>query len=96
VSRRSPYIITLTEEERQELALRAKQYSLPHRVVVRAKIILMAADGLNNDVIASKVGVPRQIVSKWRKRFYEQRMDGLRDLPRGPVPRRRPGPPAPA
>ena len=47
--------------------------------MVRAKIVLLAAQELSNDQIAAKLDMPRQIVSKWRKRFFEQRLDGLSD-----------------
>jgi hypothetical protein len=49
---------------------RAAKYTSPYRDVVRAKIVLMAADGLRNDVIASRLSLQGQIVSKWRKRFF--------------------------
>ncbi|HEV3112013.1 MAG TPA: hypothetical protein VGY99_16115, partial [Candidatus Binataceae bacterium] len=62
--RRSPYKITLTAEERLELEARARKYTSPYRDVIRAKIILMAAQGLPNDVIGSHLDTPRQIVSK--------------------------------
>ena len=42
----------------------------------------MAAQGLDNKTIGARLSLPRQIVSKWRKRFFEQRLDGLEDLPR--------------
>jgi len=51
-------------------------------MVVRAKAILLAAKGLRNDQIAERISIPRQIVSKWRKRFFEERLDGLENLPR--------------
>ena len=50
---------------------------------MRAKIILMAADGLRNDIIASYLSLQRQIVSKWRKRFFDQRLASLDEEPRG-------------
>jgi transposase len=53
---------------------------------VRARIVLYAADGLGNDLIAARLDTPRQVVSKWRKRFYQQRLAGLADLPRGGRP----------
>jgi len=43
---------------------------------------LMAAEGLENKEIGERLSVPRQIVSKWRKRFFEERLDGLFDRPR--------------
>jgi transposase len=44
-------------------------------------MILLAAQGLQNDQIAANLSVPRQIVSKWRKRFFEERLAGLEDEP---------------
>ena len=81
--RTSPYVINLSKEERQELELRARKYTSPYRDVVRAKIILLAAEGLSNDVISSRLDTPRQIVSKWRQRFYRKRLPGLEEQPRG-------------
>jgi transposase len=46
----------------------------------------MAAQGLRNDQIAAQVSLPRQIVSKWRKRFFEERLEGLENLPRSGRP----------
>ncbi len=88
MSRRSPYEITLSVEERLELEARARRYMSPYRDVIRAKIILMAAQGLPNDAIGSRLDMPRQIVSKWRKRFYEQGFPGLEEEPRGGAPAR--------
>ncbi len=80
--RKSPYPIVLSENERRELERIASQYTLSYYVVVRAKIALMAAQGLDNKAIGEKLSTPREIVSKWRKRFYEKRLDGLQDKPR--------------
>ncbi len=80
--RTSPYGVELTGEERARLGALARSYSAPHRDVIRAKIVLLAADRLSNGEIAARLDIPRQIVSKWRKRFYEQRLAGLRDRPR--------------
>ena len=81
--RTSPYVIDLSKEERAELEVRARKYTSPYRDVIRAKIVLLAAEGLSNDVIASRLDTPRQIVSKWRKRFYRKRLPGLDEQPRG-------------
>jgi transposase len=54
--------------------------------VIRAKIVLLAAEGLSNDVIAARLDTPRQIVSKWRKRFALARLPGLEAQPRGGRP----------
>jgi len=86
--RTSPYIIELTHDEREELEARARRYTSPYRNVIRAKIILLAARGLSNDLIASRLDTPRQIVSKWRKRFSLARLPGLEEQPRGGRPAR--------
>lgn len=80
--RRSPYTIVLTADERAALEAQARRNTLPYRDVVRAKIALLAADGLGNDQIADRLDTRREIVSKWRKRFYEQRLAGLEERPR--------------
>jgi len=84
----SPYRIDLTTAERAELEARARRYTSPYREVVRAKLVLLAAQGLSNDVIAGRLDLPRQVVSKWRKRFWRQRLPGLEELPRGGRPAR--------
>jgi transposase len=54
--------------------------------VVRAKIVLLAAEGLGNDEIAARLDTRREIVSKWRKRFYDDGLAGLEERPRGGRP----------
>lgn len=80
--RSSPYVITLTPNERRVLEARARQYTLPYRDVVRAKIVLLAAEGTQNKEIAERLDMPRPVVSKWRKRFFRERLDGLEDRSR--------------
>jgi len=80
--RTSPYSIELTGEERLALEARARKYTLPYRDVVRARIVLLAAQGLRNDEIARRLDTRREVVSLWRKRFFEQRLAGLEELPR--------------
>jgi len=58
--RTSPYSITLAEAERAELEARARRYTSPYSEVVRAKIVLYAADGLGSDEIAARLDTPRQ------------------------------------
>ena len=86
--RRSPFVIRLTKQERAELEARCKEYTSPHRNVVRAKIVLLASQGLGNDRIAAQLGMPRQIASKWRQQFCIDRLAGLDDRPRGGHPAR--------
>lgn len=80
--RKSPYSIVLSEEEQKELRRRAGKYTLPFFMVVRAKMILLAAQGLNNDEIAVILDTPRKVVSMWRKRFFQKRIAGLEERPR--------------
>ena len=84
--RNSPYSIALTSSEKAALEDIARKYTSPYYQVVRAKAILMAARGLRNDEIAARVSLPRQIISKWRKRFFEERLEGLENLPRSGRP----------
>jgi winged helix-turn helix protein len=84
--RRSPFVIRLTEQERAELEARCKEYTSPYRDVVRAKIVLLASEGLGNERIAAQLGMSRQIASKWRQRFCTDRLPGLDDRPRGGRP----------
>jgi transposase len=80
--RKSPFVIELSEQEREVLEAQARRYTLPYRDVIRAKIVLMAAAGLDNDEIAARLDTRREVVSKWRKRFYQQRLAGLEERPR--------------
>jgi len=85
--RTSPFQIVLSRAEFAELSRRAMKYTLPYYQVVRAKMILLAADGLGNDEIAASLHTRREIVSLWRKRFFEQRLAGLEDQARPGRPR---------
>ena len=85
--RKSPYDVVLSEEEAKELARRAGKYTLPYFMVRRAKIILLAAQELRNDEIAERLSTRREIVSMWRKRFFEERLRGLEERPRPGRPR---------
>ena len=80
--RKSPFSIHLSGDERNELEAQSRRYTSPYYSVLRAKIILLAAEGVRNDEIGTRLSVPRQIVSKWRKRFFEERLAGLEDVPR--------------
>jgi hypothetical protein len=83
VPRKSPFAIVLSEEERVALEAQARHYTSPYCDVVRAKIVLLAAEGLSNDIIAARLDTSRQIISKWRKRFALARLPGLESQPRG-------------
>ena len=87
MTRKSPYVLDLTSAQRRELEARAWRYTSSYRDVIRAKIVLMAASGLDNEEIAARLDTSRVIVSKWRKRFYEDGLAGLEERPRGGRPR---------
>ena len=82
MARKSPYEVRLSHTERLALERVAREYSSPYRDVVRARIVLYAAEGLSNEEIAARLDLTRQIASKWRKRFFEQRLAGLEERPR--------------
>ena len=71
--RKSPFHIELSTKEAAELNRRAARYTLPYFEVVRAKMILMAAEGMDNDEIAARLDTRREVVSQWRKRFFRDR-----------------------
>jgi hypothetical protein len=87
---RSPFEIRLSVEERAELERRVACYTLPFKVVQRAKMILCAADGLTNAETARRLDTAADVVGRWRKRFFEQRLVGLEDRQRAGRPRRFP------
>lgn len=85
--RKTPYEILLSHDERQELESIAAKYTLAYFQVQRAKIILLAAEGLSNETIASRLDTRREVVSMWRKRFHEERISGLEERQRAGRPR---------
>jgi hypothetical protein len=86
VPQSSPNVIVLSDEERKQLEVISRRYTASYAEVVRAKLILLAADGFDNEFIGQKLDLPRQSVSKWRQRFREFRLDGLSDQPRSGRP----------
>jgi hypothetical protein len=90
MARSSGFVIVLSGEERAELERRVACYTLPHKVVQRAKMILYAADGQSNAEIARRLEMAADVVGRWRKRFFEERIAGLEDRERAGRPRRFP------
>ena len=88
--RHSPYKIVLSPGEERELLARARKYTLPYFQVQRAKMILLAAQGLRNDEIAKRLDTRREVVCFWRKRFFEKRLMGLEENSRPGRPRSSP------
>lgn len=87
MSRRSPFVIVLGDEERHRLEVLARKQTAERRMVVRAHIVLAAADGMENVAIAQRLGVVVNTVSKWRKRYFEEGLEGLADRERPGRPR---------
>jgi transposase len=80
-------LIELSEDERWRLEAWARRRSSAQALALRSRIVLAAAEGLNNTEIAQRLGVHRPMVRKWRSRFAEHRLDGLTDEPRPGRPR---------
>src|SRR5262249_58787935 len=76
--------IELTESEDHTLVGWSRGRRTPTRLMKRAKIVLMAAEGEQNKTIAELLGIDRRQVSRWRRRFIQKRLAGIeKDLPRG-------------
>jgi len=76
--------ITLTQSDRQTLEKWARGRSTPVRLTQRAQIVLLAAEGMANKDIATKLGATRILVGRWRSRFAELGLSGIeKDAPRG-------------
>lgn len=81
--------IVLTSPEREELTKLARSRRSSVRLALRARIVLLAADGLENQQIAEQLNIGRIQVSRWRSRYAAHRLAGIeRDLPRGAPPKK--------
>jgi transposase len=80
--------LLLTNEERETLRTWTRQPKCPQALALRARIILLCADGLSNTDAAAALHVTIQTVGKWRQRFLSKHLDGLLDEPRAGTPRR--------
>lgn len=87
MGRCSPFVIVLSEADRTVLESRVRCYTSSHAAVVRARIVLLAAEGMSNVAIAARLDVCVDVVSRWRKRFSVAGMEGLEDRPRTGRPR---------
>lgn len=79
--------LTLTTSERTTLEKWVRRGKTAQSLAQRARIVLACAEGKTNTAVAGMVGVGRLTVGKWRSRFLERRLDGLRDRPRSGAPR---------
>ena len=79
--------LVLSDEQREQLQGLARSRSLPSGLVNRVRIVLLAAEGVSNKEIASRLGLSQPTVGKWRKRFLERGLEGLHDELRPGRPR---------
>lgn len=79
--------IAVTLDERKALQSSANSRTTPYRQVQRARLVLLAAEGMANTAIAQEVGLSRTMVVQWRQRFIAQRLTGLEDRPRPGKPK---------
>ena len=84
---RSPRVIELNDEGRAALAALTRRMMAAAGLVRRARIVLLAADGMPLDRIAHEVGVRRNVVRTWVDRYRADGVDGLQDRPRPGRPR---------
>jgi transposase len=75
-------ILTIPDAERAELERRARDRGAPARVAERARIVLLAGDGLTGSQIAERAGCTEPTVIKWRRQYAEAGLAGLEDAPR--------------
>lgn len=86
---RNAPVIELSPHEKKELTRLSKSGTVSVRLARRAQIILLAAQGWDNQAIAAQVGVGRVQVGRWRKRYTQGKLAAIeKDRPRGGRPRK--------
>lgn len=79
--------LVLSERERDQLTSLTMRRKTAQALALRARIVLACAGGIDNKMVAAKLRVTEQTVSKWRARYVTRRLDGLLDAPRPGAPR---------
>jgi transposase len=80
--------LVLSDEERAALERYTRRGTVAQQLALRARIVLRCAASLDNKTVARELGVCEAVVGKWRRRFIDQRLDGLLDEPRCGAPRK--------
>lgn len=80
-------VLKLTEDQRKQVEIIASSRSMPYSIVRRAKIVLMAAEGMSNTAIADHLHISGPAVGKWRNRFIDMGIQGIHDELRPGRPR---------
>ena len=75
--------LKVTRAERRELARLARSHTLPHRVVVQARGLLLAAQGVANNQIARECDTTADAVRRWRAKFEVDRIDAVGSIAPG-------------
>ena len=75
--------LVMSEEDREVLALMARSPSPAHRTVLRARALLLAADGVAIYETARQVGVSSNSVRSWRRRFEADGLAGVGKIAKG-------------
>ena len=72
-------LLVLTDGEREQLTRWSRRAKSSQALALRSKIVLASAEGVNNTVVAARLGITAHTVAKWRARFVAERLDGLVD-----------------
>ena len=80
--------LKLTVAERETLENWIRRLKTGQALAQRSRLIIGCADGKTNGAVSAEMGLCKQTVGKWRRRFLEQRLDGLLDEPRPGTPRK--------
>jgi len=74
--------LVLTDAEREQLVRWSRRAKSAQALALRSRIVLAAAEGVDNKTVALRLGCAAATVGKWRARFVESGLDGLVDEPR--------------
>ena len=69
--------VVLTREQRAKLEVYARGRRIPARIVLRARIVLLAADGVGTNEIMRQIGTSKTCVWRWQERFMQEGIAGL-------------------